>query len=254
MTATGRDPIRRFRHRAMADSLLVSAIAWVAALPLLRFAIESSGAHELHEELVAHLTATTSSLIAAVAARWAIHRHHRDEADGGVITAGASLRSPLRWRLSVVLAWSLPTALLAGAGSASVVLLARALQPAAHPSALELPPAALLSLGLRTMGEALLIAAAALLLSRLWWRSLATPSLGGLLLLLWRGHQLFPLTSSATGIDASDARVAADEPARFLLQGEVPIAAVLLAAGLVAAWLACSGAPEPPHHRSAPER
>lgn len=246
------NPLRRFRQRLAAESLALSAIAWIAAFQFLHWSIEAASSDPFSSELAIHLTACVSSLIAAITARIAHRRYHDDQSDGGVVTSGIGLPGNTLWKVTVLTSWVVPMALFAAVASVVVVVLELEFHRATAADSTR--ARLLISLGLRAATETLFVACLTPLLSRLPWRGLATPLLGGAVVAIWRGHHLFPLTSSASGIDASGAPPAADERLRFLLQGELPITAGLLAIGVVAAWLACSGAPEPPRHRSAAER
>ncbi len=242
---TRNGPSQRPMPRIAFRALLIAAGSSVSVLAI-SVGPMSSDADGIPPDLVPHLIADLTILSTTISSLWSAQEHHRPPFDAGVVTSGSGVPVPWGWRLNVYLSWALTIALTQSAiATVALQLASRSPGGSLAFASASAPQHWLFFARLATEALATTAVAGALCASRS--RTLRTATLFVTAMLLWRGHQLFPLASLGTGFNVSERLLSADEGARSSLLWGPAMAAAFVAVGVVAAWLGSSAVPLSPH-------
>jgi hypothetical protein len=225
------------------------ALSWGAGWLLFKWvrACLPSTARSLDLDL--HLLADVAVAVVAVAALWSARVHHEGSLHGGVATAGYVPRSRLAWQLRYFASWALPLVVLQVGAIALVTLVEGAAMGggSAASSGAAAPLRELATVVPRAAADALLLVTAATLATRAPARWVGDLAVAFVVAALWRGHLLYPVTSSRPVGEPlfGDIPAAAlvDKGLHLHLLEWGPIATTtLVALALLSLW-SCDGAP-----------
>ncbi len=235
-------------HRATRGGLVL-ALLWGAGWLLFKWVRACLPATARSLDLDLHLLADVAVAVAAVAALWSARVHHEGTLHGGVATVGYVPRSRLAWQLRYFASWALPLVLFHMGAIAFVTFVEGGAVGGGDVanSGMAAPLRELPTVVLRAAADALLLVATATLMTRASARWVSDVAVALAVASLWRGHLLFPVTSShPTGEslfgDIPPAALA-DKGLQLHLSEWGPIVATTLVAVALLSFWSCHGAP-----------
>jgi hypothetical protein len=234
------------------------ALSWGAGWMLFKWVRACLPATARSLDLDLHLLADVAVAVAAVAALWSARVHHEGTLHGGVATGGYVPRSRLVWQLRYFASWALPLVVVHVGAITLVTLVEGAAMGdgSVASSGVSVPLRELSTVMPRAAADALLLVATATLATRVAARWVGDLSVAFVVAALWRGHLLFPVTSSRPVGEPlfGDIPAAAlvDKGLHLHLPEWGPIVATtLVAVALLSLW-SCDGAPRAAIDRPAP--
>jgi len=227
---------------------LLLALCWGAGWLLFNWVRACLPATARSLELDLQLLSDVAVAVAAVAALWTARVHHAGALHGGVATVGYVPRSRLVWQLRYFVSWGLPLVVVHLVAMTLVLLVESSMGGgSASASGVTTSWSDLASVLPRAAADALLLVATATLATRASARWVGDVAMAGVVAALWRGHLLFPVTSShpvgEPVFGDMPAAALADKELQLHLSEWGPIAATtLVAVALLSLW-SCHGAP-----------
>lgn len=221
-------------------------VGWMLASAVLSWAVACATSSASLDDIRAQLSLSCAALAVSVAVAIAARKVHFGSALLGVAVNANSPNQSSRWQFRQLSRWaSSLVAINAIAVSASAC--ACALGTDWNRFGSDTDHNVVLDVVARASSEAVLLCAIGVLAARVPKHWVTHLALALSVASLWRGHLLYPVASSANPIttvfDETSRVGVVDEAGRAAWWGSPSIACVLLAAGVLAAWLATTARP-----------
>ena len=219
-------------------------VGWLLASPVLAWAVACASPQDSLNDIRPQLSLSCAALAVAIAVAVAARKVHFGSALLGVaVSANAPNRSS-KWQLLQFSRWASP---LLAINAIAVSASASALGLDWNTSSSDTDHSVVFEVVVRASSEAVLLCAIGVLAARVPKHGVTHLALALSLASFWRGHLLYPVASSAnpiaTAFNKTSPVGAVDEAGRAAWWGSPSIACVLLAAGVLSAWLATTARP-----------